>query len=108
MSLPVLCVLSVAALTAASAVHDRERLRLLPPTLGPLFPEIPLALSLFTAVRHRVRSDDPERGDAVQWVILVAVGVAMAVTVGTIIYNKVTAKANTITTDTPGAGNGNP
>lgn len=74
--------------------------------LAALFPEVSLALALFDAARDRIRlarGDDPERGDAVQWVILVAIGVAMAVTVGTIIYNKVRDKANTITTDTPGA-----
>ena len=74
--------------------------------LGALFPEIPLALALFDAVRWRVRQQDPERGDAVQWVILAAIGVAMAVTVGTVIYNKVRDKANTITTDTPAAKTG--
>ncbi len=69
--------------------------------LAALFPEVGLALLVFGAARDRLRRQDGERGDAVQWVILVAIGVAMAVTVGTIVYGKVRAKANTITTDTP-------
>ncbi len=74
--------------------------------LGALFPEIPLALALFDAARLRLREQDPERGDAVQWVILAAIGVAMAVTVGTVIYTKVRDKANSISTDTPAANTG--
>lgn len=73
-------------------------------TLAALFPEISLGLLLFEAVRARVRADDPERGDAVQWVILAAIGAAIAITVGTIIFTKLRSKANNITTDTPGAG----
>lgn len=73
-------------------------------TLVVLFPEISLGLMLFEAVRARVRADDPERGDAVQWVILAAIGAAIAITVGTIIFTKLRSKANNITTDTPGAG----
>lgn len=73
-------------------------------TLAALFPEIGIGVMLFAAARRRVRDDDPERGDAVQWVILAAVGAAIAVTVGTIIYNKLKNKANGITTDTPAAG----
>jgi hypothetical protein len=73
-------------------------------TLAALFPEIGLGVMLFDAARHRVRAEDPERGDAVQWVILAAIGAAIAITVGTIIYNKLKSKANNITTDTPAAG----
>jgi len=76
-------------------------------TLSALFPEIGLGLLLFESARHRVRemrADDPERGDAVQWVILAAIGAVIAITVGTIIYNKLKTKANNITTDTPAPG----
>lgn len=71
--------------------------------LARVFPELALGLTLFTAVRERVRADDPERGDAIQWVILTALGAAIAITVGTIIYNKLTNKANSIDVSTPGA-----
>jgi hypothetical protein len=76
-------------------------------TVAALFPEIGLGVMLFDAARQRVRAvraTEPDRGDAVQWVILVAVGAAIAITVGTIIYNKLKTKANNITTDTPAAG----
>jgi hypothetical protein len=60
---------------------------------------------LFTVARQQLRTrmdrDDRERGDAVQWVILAALGAMIAITVGTIVYNKVKSKANSITTDTP-------
>lgn len=70
-----------------------------------LFPELTLGLALYGAAKTRVRSaGDSERGDAVQWVILAAIGAAIAITVGTIIYNKLKTKANDITTDTPAAG----
>ncbi len=75
--------------------------------LATLVPEIGLGLLLFAAARDQIRGrlgEDRERGDAVQWVILAAVGAVIAVTVGTIVYNKVTNKANTISTDTPAAG----
>lgn len=39
-----------------------------------------------------------------QWVILAAVGAAIAITVGTILSGKQRDKANGITTDTPAAG----
>ena len=69
-----------------------------------VLPEFALGLSMFAAVRARVRAEDPDRGDAIQWVILTAIGAAIAITVGTIIYNKLKTKANNITTDTPAAG----
>ncbi len=74
--------------------------------LAGLFPEVMLALACYDVLRDRVRGRDPERGDAVQWVILVAIGVAMAVTVGTVVYTKVRDKAATISTDTPPANTG--
>jgi hypothetical protein len=72
-------------------------------TLAGIFPELSLGLALLTALRDRVRADDPERGDAIQWVIVTAIGAAIAITVGTIIYNKLQSKANNIDVSTPGA-----
>ena len=72
-----------------------------------LFPEILVGLLLFDAFRsahqRRLDGDDPQRGDAIQWVIVTAVGAAIAVTVGAIIYNKLENKANSIDVTTPGA-----
>jgi len=67
------------------------------------FPELAVGLALWRAVHARVGGRDPERGDAIQWVVLTAIGAAIAITVGTIIYNKVTSKANNIDVSTPGA-----
>ena len=80
--------------------------------LRALLPEVTLGMLLFTVARQQLRTrldrrwpgDDRERGDVVQWVILAAIGAAIAITVGTIVYNKVKSKANSITTDTPTAG----
>jgi hypothetical protein len=68
-----------------------------------IFPEISLGLVLFSVFRNRFGDDDPERGDAIQWVIVTAIGAAIAITVGTIIYNKLQSKANSIDVTTPGA-----
>lgn len=72
-----------------------------------LFPEITVGLLLFTAVRQlytgRLAGQDRERGDAIQWVIVTAIGAAIAVTVGAIIFTKVEGKANQIDVTTPGA-----
>ena len=72
-----------------------------------LFPEIAAGLLLFDAVREtytrRFEGDDPERGDVIQWVIITAIGAAIAVTVGAIIFNKLEGKANNIDVTTPGA-----
>lgn len=70
--------------------------------LGAAFPEILLALTLFDAARSRVRGQAPDRGDAIQWVIVTAIGAAIAVTVGTIIYGKLKSKATNIDVTTPG------
>ncbi len=69
-----------------------------------VFPELTVGALLFEGARLRVRGQDRDRGDAVQWVILAAIGAAIAITVGTIIFNKLKAKATSITTDTPAAG----
>jgi hypothetical protein len=72
-----------------------------------LFPEIAVGLLLFDAVKttqlKRLDGEDPERGDAIQWVIVTAIGAAIAVTVGAIIFNKLESKANDIDVTTPGA-----
>ena len=61
-------------------------------------PSLATARFLWVATRGRLRADD--RGDAVQWVILVAVGAAIAITIGGIIYTKLTSKANSIDVNT--------
>lgn len=72
-----------------------------------LFPEIAVGLLLFDAARHtmqqRLDGEDPERGDVIQWVIITAIGAAIAVTVGAIIFSKLQTKANNIDVTTPGA-----
>jgi hypothetical protein len=68
-----------------------------------LFPELAVGIAVWEAWHARVRGEDPERGDAIQWVILTAVGAAIAITVGTIIYSKLTSKANNIDVTTPAA-----
>ena len=72
-----------------------------------LFPEITAGLLLFDALRHaterRLGDEHPERGDAIQWVIVTAIGAAIAVTVGAIIFTKLEGKANDIDVTTPGA-----
>ena len=72
-----------------------------------LFPEIAVGLLLFDAARQaharRFEGDDPERGDVIQWVIITAIGAAIAVTVGAIIFAKLENKANNIDVTTPGA-----
>ncbi len=78
-----------------------QRIRAKAPLFVGLVPEITFALVVFAALRYRVAGQDRERGDAVQWVILAAIGAAMAITVGTIIFVKLRDKANSITTDTP-------
>jgi hypothetical protein len=69
-------------------------------------PEAAVVVAIFDAIRRRMHQRDPERGDAVQWVILAAVGAMMAIAVGTIIYMKVRDKATSISTDTPSGGTG--
>lgn len=72
-----------------------------------LFPEITVGLLLFdtakAAHQRRLAGDDPERGDAIQWVIVTAIGAAIAITVGAIIFTKLQNKANDIDVTTPGA-----
>ena len=72
-----------------------------------LCPEIAVGLMLFDAVRdtvnRRLQGEDRQRGDVIQWVIVTAIGAAIAVTVGTIIFTKLQTKANNIDVTTPGA-----
>jgi hypothetical protein len=70
-----------------------------------VLPEAALLLALYDGLRTRLRTGGgSDRGDTVQWVILTAIGAAIAITVGTIIYTKLTAKANQIDVTTPGSG----
>ena len=68
-----------------------------------VLPELAVGVAVWQALHARMRGDDPERGDAIQWVILTAVGAAIAITVGTIIYSKLQSKANNINVSTPPA-----
>lgn len=83
----------------------RQRLQPIYLSVLAVLPELAIGASLFRAARHRFAPADRDRGGgAVQWVIIVAIGVAIAVTVGTIIYTKIKDKANSINVDTPAAG----
>jgi hypothetical protein len=88
-------------------LQARQGLRVAAAGLLLLFPEITVGLLVFdaakTAQRRRCDTHDPERGDAIQWVIVTAIGAAIAVTVGAIIFNKLETKANNIDVTTPGA-----
>ena len=53
--------------------------------------------SVYQYLCARVRRD--ERGDALAWVMLAAIGVVIALAAGLIIYNLATDKANNINTD---------
>ena len=77
---------------------------LVPPVKEPLMqrsPEIAYVLAVFTLLRARVAGADSQRGDVMQWVLVTAIGVTLAVAVGAIIIGKVTEKANQISTSTP-------
>ncbi len=88
-----------------TVLHDRARHASAGLLL--LFPEITAGLLLLDAARaahtRRLAGENPERGDAIQWVIVTAIGAAIAVTVGAIIFNKLEGKANDIDLTTPGA-----
>jgi hypothetical protein len=92
---------------ARPLARTRQSLRTAVAGILVLFPELVVGLLLFDAVKatqlRRLDGEDPERGDAIQWVIVTAVGAAIAVTVGAIIYNKLENKANSIDVTTPGA-----
>ena len=75
--------------------------RLAASLLAVLAPELALLTALFTTVRNRVRTGGTDRGDTIQWVIIVTIGAAMAIGVGTLIYAKVTQKAHQINLNTP-------
>ena len=85
----------------------RDRARGASAGLFVLFPEIAIGLLLFDAMRQathqRLAGEHPQRGDAIQWVIVTAIGAAIAVTVGAIIFNKLEGKANSIDVTTPAA-----
>jgi hypothetical protein len=63
-------------------------------------PELTLLAFLYTAATQRLAAArDDERGEVTEKVILIAIFAALAIAVGVIIVAKVTAKANSITTD---------
>jgi hypothetical protein len=64
-------------------------------------PEIAYVCAFFACLRARVTGPGSERGDVMQWVLVTAIGVTLAVAVGAIIITKVTEKANQISTTTP-------
>ncbi|MHB2023185.1 MAG: hypothetical protein ACYCO3_07650 [Mycobacteriales bacterium] len=77
-------------------------MRLAARLLAALVPELALLTCMFTLMRDRVRAGGAsERGDTIQWVIIFTIGAAMALAVGTLIYQKVTAKAAQINLNTP-------
>ena len=96
-----------ATMAGAPVRKARHGLRAAAAGLLVLFPEIAVGLLLFDAAKaahlQRLDGEDPERGDAIQWVVVTALGAAIAITVGTIIYNKLENKANNIDVTTPGA-----
>jgi hypothetical protein len=98
---------TLAALGTAPARRARRSLRVAAAGLLLLFPEVAVGLLLFDAAKaaqlQRHAGDDAERGDAIQWVVVTAMGAAIAITVGTIIFNKLEGKANNIDVTTPGA-----
>jgi len=72
--------------------------------LDVLFPEIDYGRTLFALARDRVRgaTEDREAGaSAAEWVLISAILVTIAVTVGGILLAKWRDKANTIPTTTP-------
>ena len=63
-------------------------------------PEIRALNALYTYLATRVAmSHRDQRGEVTEKVILIAIFAALAIAVGVIIVAKVTAKANSITTD---------
>ena len=56
-----------------------QRTRTALTAVAAVFPELAVGLAVWQAWHARVRGDDPERGDAIQWVILTAVGAAIAI-----------------------------
>jgi len=71
-----------------------------------LLPELLVATALYGAVGQQIRArggHDDQRGlGVIEWVILIAISAAIAVTVGTLVFNKLQAKAQGIDLTTPG------
>lgn len=72
-----------------------------------LLPELLVATALYGAVGQQIRArqghHDRQRGvGVIEWVILIAISAAIAVTVGTLVFNKLQAKAQGIDLTTPG------
>jgi hypothetical protein len=63
-------------------------------------PELTIVNIIYTYVAARLtEAHGDERGEVTEKVILIAIFAALAIAVGVIIVAKVTAKANSITTD---------
>ena len=54
-----ICLSALAVTAVLAATGGRSPLRPPLPMIGVVFPEVPLAVSLFTALRARVRGSDP-------------------------------------------------
>ncbi len=73
-------------------------------TLGAAIPEIGLLVAFFDTqlTKRGLGNGDRETGlTTTEWVLLTALAASLAVVAGTIIYNKVQTKANSIQTTTP-------
>jgi hypothetical protein len=66
-----------------------------------MLPELTWTLAAFQAVRRRVVRDHDAGATTMEWVIITAIAVTMAVVAGGIILAKVRSKANNVLTDTP-------
>lgn len=69
-----------------------------------MFPEVAYAKGVFDIVRDRIASDENESDagvSTVEWILISALLVTLVLAVGVILYNKWTAKATSIPTNTP-------
>lgn len=71
---------------------------------GSSVPELLWLQALHAIVVGRVAERGRDRGDVMQTVLMVAVGITMAVIAGTILINKVREKATALDTGTPAGG----
>jgi cell division protein FtsL len=66
-----------------------------------MLPELTWTLAVFHSLRRRVIHDRDAGATTMEWVIITAIAVTMAVVAGGIILAKVRSKANNVLTDTP-------
>jgi len=77
-------------------------MRRLAATLSTAIPEVGMLLAVREHLVAKVRSKDSDRGDIpMGWVLVVAITITIVVSVGTIIYNKLNSKANSLDLTTP-------